>query len=316
MKFFDFARYALGSCICVAVLSACGGASPPTAYAANGAAPAASHDQVFKYTGRPQSFKVPAGVTHLTITAYGANGAPGMVYPSGFASAGGSGRMVTATIPVTPGEELGIFVGGSGQRGGFNGGGQVVGSNCSKNCAAFGGDAGVGGGASDVRQGGDTLTDRVLVAAGGGGGGNDGYYSSGSSNGGAGGAAGGRKGASGEAGEGLLKGGGGAGATQRAGGKGGAGGAPSGGCGGSNGTLGAGGDAGPESGGCGANGGGGGGGYYGGGGGGAGGPGTDSDVGGSGGGGGGGSSFVEKDAKRVKMIDAANTADGSIVILW
>lgn len=91
----------------------------------------------------------PAGVTHLTITAYGANGASGVGYSPSF---GGIGGTVTATIPVTPGERLAI-VGGNGGDNGFNGRGALRshgGCNCNSQ----------GGGASDVRQGGDRLTDR------------------------------------------------------------------------------------------------------------------------------------------------------------
>ncbi|MGA8100009.1 MAG: hypothetical protein WB810_15245, partial [Candidatus Cybelea sp.] len=96
----------------------------------------------FHFTGTRQSFVVPAGVKKLTITAMGARGGGGT---SG-AAAGGRGGLVKATISVTPGEKLGIFVGGA--DGGFNGGGR----------------SGVGieggGDASDVRQGGDELTER------------------------------------------------------------------------------------------------------------------------------------------------------------
>jgi len=80
------------------------------------------------------------------------------------AGCSGAGGSVKATIPVTPGEKLAIFVGGYGATaGGFNGGG-TGGST-----GGSGGNGGGGGGASDVRQGGDRLANRVVVAGGGGG---------------------------------------------------------------------------------------------------------------------------------------------------
>jgi hypothetical protein len=295
--------------IAVVALTGCGGSQPPIG--AYGTTHALSHKRTFKYTGSEQSFKVPAGVTHVTITAYGASGALGDPEFSGYAPRAGAGGVMTATIPVTPRETLAVFVGGSGASGGFNGGGGMAGQSCPYGCLNL------GGGASDVRQGGDRLADRVVIAAGGGGGGADGGYYWG----GAGGAAGGSKGASGLKGGsrttgsgGGLGGGGGTGGSQRTGGKGGAGGG-GGSCRGFHGTLGAGGAAGLGSSGCGANGGGGGGGYYGGGGGGAGGYDSSKNV-GPGGGGGGGSSFAERRATRVKMTNDAHKDDGSIVISW
>ena len=118
----------------------------------------------FTYTGAKQSFKVPAGVTRITIVASGANGASGYGFRySKYTAPGGPGGRVKATIAVTPGERLAIFVGGSGGDGGFNGGGE--------SSQAYGG---IGGGASDVRQRGDGMADRVVVAGGGGGGGSAG----------------------------------------------------------------------------------------------------------------------------------------------
>ena len=99
------------------------------------ATPAGSADGVFTVVpfvttfsfipGGPQSFTVPAGVTSLTIAASGGEGGPAD------GARGGLGGSITATIDVTPGEALAIFVGGAGVRGtnvktvqgGFNGGG-------------------------------------------------------------------------------------------------------------------------------------------------------------------------------------------------
>jgi hypothetical protein len=303
----SFSRYAWSIGATAALLAGCGSQLP---FAPQATPLSQSHDRIFHFTGAEQSFKVPTGVKQLTIAAYGAEGARGNLYPSGASASGGAGATVKATIPVTPGERLAIFVGGDGVHGGFNGGGRITDESCSNRCASF------GGGASDVRQGGDKLADRVIVAGGGGGGASGGCLEgSCSTAGGTGGAGGGRKGDPGEGGTGMLDGGGGNGGAQKAGGSGGAGGGGSD-CGGVNGSLGGGGAAGPDGHGCGTNGGGGGGGYYGGGGGGAGGPANSPYAGGAGGGGGGGSSFAETSAKRVKMTANMNRHDGSIVIVW
>lgn len=120
----------------------------------------------FSYTGAAEEFTVPAGVTSISIDARGAAGGTGRV-----GGAGGLGGRVQATLSVTPGDTLYVYVGGAGALetvGGFNGGG--VGEPGS--ASAYGG--GSGGGASDVRLNGTALGDRVLVAGGGGGGGADG----------------------------------------------------------------------------------------------------------------------------------------------
>ena len=204
----------------------------------------------FAFTGGIQNFVVPANVCEVEIDAYGAEG--GQV---GGAFSAGLGGRARATVAVTPGETLFVFVGGATftQTGGFNGGGN--GGTGTENMSAGLG----GGGASDVRQGGSGLSNRVVVAGGGGG------RSNGSAEGGDGG------GLSGVAGTGTLPGGGG---TQVSGGS------TAGN--GSAGVLGQGGDGGDDTT---IAGGGGGGGYYGGGGG-SGDPGSS-----NAGGGGGGSGF-------------------------
>lgn len=121
--------------------SGCGGPAPTT----------------FTYTGAPEVFVVPAGVTEITIENWGASGASG---DGAGAGNGGLGGYATGVLSVTPGDVINIFVGG---QDGYNGGGMVPASV-----------AGNGGGASDVRVGGATLADRILVAAGGGGGGSTG----------------------------------------------------------------------------------------------------------------------------------------------
>jgi hypothetical protein len=217
-------------------------------------ATAAPQSQQFDFTGAAQTFTVPANVCQVTVDAFGAAG-------GGFTSgqennqvAGGLGGRTTATIAVTPGELLQVNVGGRGADasdeetpmavvnggpgssvrfgvvnpgalGGFNGGGDG-GSDTSDDPGAG------GGGASDVRQGGTALGDRVVVAGGAGGaGGND--------DGGAGGAGGGGTGGDGSAGDAPF----GAGGTQTTGGAGGSNGAAS----GENGTAGVGGTGGTGS---------------------------------------------------------------------
>ncbi len=118
----------------------------------------------FSYTGSMQSFTVPAGVTSVTIEAWGAQGWSGTY-------SGGKGGYAKGTLAVTPGQTLYIFVGGQGtvaigegvpSGAGWNGGGLGQ-TNASITSA------GGGGGASDVRAGGTALGNRVIVAAGGGG---------------------------------------------------------------------------------------------------------------------------------------------------
>lgn len=236
--------------------------------------------QTFAYTGGAQTFTVPDGVCQLTVDAYGAQGG---------GPAGGLGGQVTATITVTPGETLNIYVGQQGPDpgkggtpGGWNGGGSST------------GDGGGGGGASDVRQGGTALANRVVVAGGGGGTGIPGDA--------AGGAGGGATGATGATAGGGAGGGGG---TQAAGGAGGAG--ASGGTAGTVGAAGTGGTGGADGGKYG--GGGGGGGYFGGGGAGGGGAGGGSS---SGGGGGGGSSFPATGTH----AQGVRTGDGQVILTW
>ena len=302
----------------VAILADCSGSQSSIGVPSAPERAAAHGSKTFDYTGGEQQFQVPRGVTQLTIVARGASGPSGKVYYCLYE--GGNGGVIRATVPVLPEETLAVFVGGEGSAsgpscsgggaGGFNGGGNG-GTGVSGGYANGTG----GGGASDVREGGDALTDRILVAGGGGGGGEtDGGYGAGK--GGAGGGEIGRRGGSGymcsPAGH------GGKGGTQEHGGSGGRGGQRN--CSfqrgghGHRGLIGVGGDGGGTS-GAGGGGGGGGGGYYGGGGGGGGSAST-SGIGG-GGGGGGGSSYAEPNATRVKNHrGAAPAGNGSVVIFW
>lgn len=111
----------------------------------------------FDYTGAAVDWVVPEDVTEVQVNLYGAQGG------SGTSGVGGEGGTTTGTLSVTPEETLRVRVGGAGAVG-FGGGGFNGGGNAGNE---FGG---AGGGASDIRQGGDTLADRVAVAGGGGGG--------------------------------------------------------------------------------------------------------------------------------------------------
>ena len=223
------------------------------------------HGQVtttFPYTGSSQTWTVPPCVTSITVVVAGADGGGNL---------GGNGAVVTATIPVNPGDVITIVAGGSGSlgAGGFGGGGNgwvtTIGGQTS---------SGGGGGASSV------MVNGVPVVVAGGGGGGNGGSSSNLVSGGAGGCG------SGVAGGGsVFTNTGGFAGTQTAGGNGGApwgAGQP-----GQAGSLGQGGNGGHNQ-AHGASGGGGGGGYYGGGGGG----GDNCCIGANGGGGGGGGSSL------------------------
>lgn len=160
----------LGRLLMLATLMAVGVLSIAALVA--GATPKAlATDVVFTQPCVAHTFTVPAGITSITIEAIGASGGQGA--PTGGLDEGLGGR-VTATIAVTPDEVLQVNVGGvggsgdSGNAGGCNGGARGGFDLTPQTPGGFG--AG-GGGASDVRQGGTALADRVVVAGGGGGGG-------------------------------------------------------------------------------------------------------------------------------------------------
>ena len=158
MNVIDVGRYTMAvtsSGILALTLSDCAirSSSPmPPSAATTAYAPTGS--QTFNYTGKKQTFLVPASVTRLTITAYGGSGGTLGSYT------GGHGGLVKAEISVMPRESLSVFVGESGRIGArraFNGGGAGYGKGRHR--------SGGGGGASDVRL--DTGI-RILVAGGGG----------------------------------------------------------------------------------------------------------------------------------------------------
>jgi hypothetical protein len=128
----------------------------------------------FTHTGEYYTWTVPSGVTSITTDVRGAQGGG---QPNG--TQRGKGGRVQATLSVTPGATLYIYVGGSGTNsaggsvlaaGGWNGGG--TGGNYSTS-------GGGGGGASDIRVNGTALTDRKIVAGGAGGFGFNGPYTAG-----------------------------------------------------------------------------------------------------------------------------------------
>jgi uncharacterized repeat protein (TIGR01451 family) len=267
--------------------------------------------ETFAFTGAAQSWTVPAGVTSATFGVLGAQGGSNL----GSTAAGGKGAEVNASLPVTPGQTLQIVVGGAGTSdpfsatGGFNGGGGIP-------YSAVVNESGTGGGASDVRQGGTDLANRVLVAGGGGGAGGDGTFGASGLGGGGGDSSGaGTSGAS--AGPATGGGGGHAGVPDGDGLGGAGGGADSIGDAGGDGSLGQGG-AGGDHGfpGYGGFGGGGGGGYNGGGGGGGGGQSSSSGFYESGGGGGaGGSSYIAASASGT-VTNGVRSGDGQVTVTY
>ncbi|OGR62853.1 MAG: hypothetical protein A2X31_07005 [Elusimicrobia bacterium GWB2_63_22] len=122
---------------------------------------------VFPTATAGTTFVVPAGVTSITVKAWGAGG-------GSFYNIVGGGGFAQATIAVTPGESLTVMVGGpggagngsSGGAGGLNGGG-AAGST-----AWY---SGGGGGYSALKRGGTFL----IQAGGGGGGGGAALYKGG-----------------------------------------------------------------------------------------------------------------------------------------
>ncbi|MCX5697584.1 MAG: glycine-rich protein [Candidatus Omnitrophica bacterium] len=113
----------------------------------------------YSYIGGQQSWTVPVTVSSITVDVQGAQGSDNLYAGGSVGAIGGNGGRVQATVAVTSGTTIYIYVGG---RAGYNGGGPATGYVIA------------GGGASDIRIGGTTLTDRKVVA--GGGGGSGAYY--------------------------------------------------------------------------------------------------------------------------------------------
>ena len=90
--------YTLGLSAAVAMLFACGGSQPSIGLVPSTGVPDhLPNHKPFYFTGRAQDFRVPEGVTNISVVARGAKGAGNRV---------AFGGRVTAVIRVTPGEKL------------------------------------------------------------------------------------------------------------------------------------------------------------------------------------------------------------------
>jgi hypothetical protein len=121
----------------------------------------------FLYTGSMQTFTVPSCVTSVNIKVWGAQGGSSFYNTNGNFIDGGLGGYAEGDLAVTGGQTLYVAVGRKGSpnttpSAGWNGGA------CAGNISTSGYGGG-GGDGSDVRVGGQTFSDRVIVAGGGGG---------------------------------------------------------------------------------------------------------------------------------------------------
>lgn len=123
--------------------------------------------QTLYFSGAPVDFVVPDTVSVIRATLIGGSGGGEIID-----QIPGGGTLI-ADIPVTPGETLHLRVGNDGSRainattaatGAYNGGGAGGNGAGGSHSAGY-----EGGGATDIRQGGDDLGHRVAVAGGGGG---------------------------------------------------------------------------------------------------------------------------------------------------
>jgi hypothetical protein len=122
--------------------------------------------------GNFYSYTVPSGYTSAAVDVRGGSGGGGKRGNSNLTNGGYGGR-TQATVNVTPGSTLYVYIGcrgndgtSSGAAGGYNGGGR--GGSSSTYYLSYGGS---GGGASDIRIDGTSLSNRIVIAGGGGGGG-------------------------------------------------------------------------------------------------------------------------------------------------
>ena len=135
-----------------------------------------SDSTTFSYTGSVQNWTVPNGNTTITVTAYGGSGGDGVNGTIVNGATGGNGAAVTATISVTAGDTLYLYVGGSGanasiRTGGSGGwgGGSSISSGGNGGTASSGYGAGGGGGGTLISTS-SSLSDALIIAGGGGGG--------------------------------------------------------------------------------------------------------------------------------------------------
>jgi len=130
----------------------------------------------FSYSAAQESWVAPAGVSSVTVDAYGAAGhllSCDFADTTGCHRNTGLGAHVQATVAVTPGTTYYVTVGGHGDgtTGGFNGGGNggtYDFGDPSGGTFNFGEQGGGGGGATDFRTS-TALSGRIVVAGGGGG---------------------------------------------------------------------------------------------------------------------------------------------------
>lgn len=109
------------------------------------------------------TWTVPAGVSSVSIEVWGAQG-------SDVDGAGGKGGYAKGNLAVSPGGTLYARVGSQSEGG--------IGGSAATGCSGYDwvNPGGNGGGASDVRYGGNALANRKIVAGGGGGGGGASFY--------------------------------------------------------------------------------------------------------------------------------------------
>ncbi|MCK5941731.1 MAG: hypothetical protein KAI24_07175 [Planctomycetes bacterium] len=77
------------------------------------ASTASAQTATFQFTGGLQTWQVPANVTSVHVIADGGQGG------ASFAGTGGAGGRIEATVPVMPGSQLVILVGGAGEDAGW-----------------------------------------------------------------------------------------------------------------------------------------------------------------------------------------------------
>lgn len=165
-------RHALSrTALCAALLAASVAGSIAVAGAASAQSPTSL---TFGYTGSVQYFTVPAGVSSLVVDAAGGAGGDGNSSGCGSEGYGGRGGQVWGAVPVTPGQQLLVYVGEGGHLTGAGGHG-------ADGTSAAGGDGGAdsgglsynggGGGAASYVWADQLSSSSVLMTGGGGGGG-------------------------------------------------------------------------------------------------------------------------------------------------
>ena len=141
-----------------------------------------SNTTTFMMTGANQSYTVPAGVTQLTVTLWGAGGSGCSNVTGVAANVGGAGAYVKGVLNVAPGQVFTVIV-GSGNTNGYGGGGSGIGNygrGGGRSAIAFNGSdvvtagGGGGGGYNTVTSlapgGAATYTGTAIIGAGSGGG--------------------------------------------------------------------------------------------------------------------------------------------------